>query len=610
MVCKQSDHAASDIRISFNHVVTLLKQARYKELIEFIRSASQTMRGHGPNRARFAKALFEEGLYADTVMEVARGVWESGEVPNWGKDLAKEALRHKWQVDACPELPKIIDAAAQTGTFSRCYFWVEILHRCHSSIFHFLNENVYKLLLHRNAPQDIKLLCDIFIAKIEIEPLSSVIFSVLRAINCHGYEDEIARAFDHSDRLFPNPEAERFWELYLGYKNQDSFTILIKKYDAFLQCAPVTAIQHVSWISRCIVQVHPDQEAALAFRIADWIRVVLQSIDENKRRQDFINNATRWFSYFMGTVVYELLHSKRSICCVAPSEAYHTLGDVDGDAYRGKTLQRYVKDCIAQIDDMPLPDSENITLTFVSSVYAEMFAIWFDFFKALHRPLFAVALDYPAAAEIGKKITPSMVLPLYERRIEFAQVLWPLRIRFVKKLLELGKNVLITGIDSIWFKDPFEIIDSDPYDFFAAPDFGMPRSLIVQGRHILCGDFIFFRSNPRVVNFVGRMLDMIPWYFNDQSAINMLLYVNHDITQVEDTSLYRGFSVSPLGLRFAVLHPESFPRSLPVIERLQKGDIMKREAVIGFQPNGSMEKKMKELRRMLQQWRPVKTLSA
>lgn len=86
-------------------------------------------------------------------------------------------------------------------------------------------------------------------------------------------------------------------------------------------------------------------------------------------------------------------------------------------------------------------------------------------------------------------------------------------------LITSSLDTLLTGVDSIWLKDPFEAIESRNEDIVAM---GLGSSVLNWSLNV-SNDFLFVRSSSTLIPHLSRLLELSKRLVNDQSAMNMLL---------------------------------------------------------------------------------------
>ncbi len=86
---------------------------------------------------------------------------------------------------------------------------------------------------------------------------------------------------------------------------------------------------------------------------------------------------------------------------------------------------------------------------------------------------------------------------------------WPTlwRLAYIKGLLEKGNDVIVSDVDTIWLKNPVEdLFAGNSEDIVAHRAFGYPPKFKQKYGYVPCMGWVGFRSNPQVIDFLGRVL--------------------------------------------------------------------------------------------------------
>ena len=103
--------------------------------------------------------------------------------------------------------------------------------------------------------------------------------------------------------------------------------------------------------------------------------------------------------------------------------------------------------------------NSEIVIAYLSEAYIDLFIHWFDLFELCKcSNLVMIALDFNASLFLQKKSIPHILRPMYYYQDNFhhsSPAISDDRVRVVADLVSSGLSVLLTGVDSLWLKNPF-----------------------------------------------------------------------------------------------------------------------------------------------------------
>jgi hypothetical protein len=205
-----------------------------------------------------------------------------------------------------------------------------------------------------------------------------------------------------------------------------------------------------------------------------------------------------------------------------------------------------------------------LILCFVSSMYMSMFDEWLLFFSRFKLDnILAVALDNGAYESLNVRKVPCILRNHYSYQQDF---FWGTeflvnKIQIISDLLQSGINVLCTGVDSIWLKNPFESIDVERHDIFAM---GLTSSVANWSININT-DFMYLRSSLGMISLLPRFLEISNRIVSDQMALNLLLSESGTVWAQSDDSSWTG-TCSQHGLNFYLPVPSYCTRDRAIID--------------------------------------------
>lgn len=166
--------------------------------------------------------------------------------------------------------------------------------------------------------------------------------------------------------------------------------------------------------------------------------------------------------------------------------------------------------------------NNRVVLAYVSEMYLQMFEIWLKFFRCYETAgLLVIALDINASHWLRSKGIAHSTRPYFSHQRDF---FWGTdflhdRMEAVASLVSSGFDTLLTGVDSIWLKNPFAYINEQCADIVAM---GLKSS--VQNWPInINNDFLFIKGGGAFVDHCPRLLEISKRLVSDQQAINLLL---------------------------------------------------------------------------------------
>ena len=239
--------------------------------------------------------------------------------------------------------------------------------------------------------------------------------------------------------------------------------------------------------------------------------------------------------------------------------------------------------------DLILKLSKHKTIIFcnVSSRYADMFVLWHRAF-ARHSisGLMVGALDSFAYDLVSPIVDDCYLDEYFFYQSDF---IWgtSFPVRRAEMLFDLvarGHNALITGVDSIWLGDPLPMIESLDFDIVA-----MGLSTVTQNFTTMINhDFLYIRSNPSTIAFLGEYVQLARRVKSDQHALNQLLF-EHGLTWNQNSDGgFDGKTRSILPLNVKLLPLSLMGRSLK--------DVGVNSII--FQPSGPVSKKILEINKV------------
>lgn len=225
-----------------------------------------------------------------------------------------------------------------------------------------------------------------------------------------------------------------------------------------------------------------------------------------------------------------------------------------------------------------------IVLAYVSEMYVQMFEIWLKFYKRhCQSGLLVVALDKNASEWLSSRGVPHTLRPFFSHQKDF---FWGTdflhdRMEILASLVTFGFDTLLTGVDSIWLKNPFSFLQRNDADVIAM---GLKSS--VQNWPLnINNDFLYIKGGGAFSKHCPRLLEISKRLVSDQQAINLILSDLGISWTQDDTGAWQGIVQSD-NLK-AFLLPESF----------SSRDIATLSADTSiFQPPGGFDSKMAVIR--------------
>ena len=227
-------------------------------------------------------------------------------------------------------------------------------------------------------------------------------------------------------------------------------------------------------------------------------------------------------------------------------------------------------------------DAKSVLLIFVSNLYFPIFRAWFDAYSCFdHGDYLIVALDPLAYRKLQEMGVNSCMLTSYAYQKDF---FWGTnfsidRLKFANAFLQEGIDCLVTGVDSLWIKNPFEILNSTTEDIVAM---GL-ESATKNWKYNINADFLFYRSTSQLKNAFPILIDLSERGIHDQWALNLALSDYGVVWLQDDTGAVHGLCDS-LDLKIQLLPVSITSRTL---------DHISSNSYI-FQPSGNLLDKVRQ----------------
>lgn len=114
------------------------------------------------------------------------------------------------------------------------------------------------------------------------------------------------------------------------------------------------------------------------------------------------------------------------------------------------------------------------------------------------------------------------------------QAIWIARVHVLRKLNNLGFDVINCDIDAFIVGDVTQLLEEMDYDIAFQRDFSIPLDLSRKYGFIVCPGFSFYKCTPAVRHFLDLFASETLFVRDDQIAANNLLFGNNPILRKED----------------------------------------------------------------------------
>lgn len=215
-------------------------------------------------------------------------------------------------------------------------------------------------------------------------------------------------------------------------------------------------------------------------------------------------------------------------------------------------------------------DSE-IVLAYLSEKYIELFDIWHKFFlRNSNGNLLVVAMDHNASLYLSENGINNILKPFFFYQKDFLNEsgFSADRVQALIDLLCSGLNVVVTGIDSLWIKNPMDQLRSLPNDIISM---GL-ESRIKNWPLNVNFDFVYAKASAPLIKHIPLLMNYSDRFLWDQNAVNFWLSdLDVNFSQLE-SGAWTGkakdsdFSAHLLSPSFAARDPKLLSENTYVIQ--------------------------------------------
>ena len=186
-------------------------------------------------------------------------------------------------------------------------------------------------------------------------------------------------------------------------------------------------------------------------------------------------------------------------------------------------LSQIQKDNLYKALKQSCPNGETAIIVFANYYYKIILENWLKFFnRTSNKSCIVIAMDQDLHKFLSRKIDPKLVVhvngPLVTDReawLEFMRV----QMSVLRECLELGYDTLISDIDAIWIKNPFNDLNEIEDDLVFSPGSVQPPDALRSWGFVLCTGFFLSRACPAVNKFYEDVSKRMKSE-GDQPAIN------------------------------------------------------------------------------------------
>lgn len=183
---------------------------------------------------------------------------------------------------------------------------------------------------------------------------------------------------------------------------------------------------------------------------------------------------------------------------------------------------------------------------FTSFEYLPIALRWYDVLTSLgYDNHFIVATDLSSVAYLES-------LPAIRHETELrpgaVKTLFASRIKYMKRQLMEGYNVLLTDVDNIFRRYvSTDVFEEEPYDVIHAFENKFPEDVYEKQGFVVCGGMTFFRADPngtRAYEYLNRTSETCYRLCDDQRVLNRILANELHVVWTNETTTLESPNVS------------------------------------------------------------------
>jgi hypothetical protein len=201
------------------------------------------------------------------------------------------------------------------------------------------------------------------------------------------------------------------------------------------------------------------------------------------------------------------------------------------------------------VDRLALQPNEDLTLVAAGERYLGLFGLWLEQArKHIDGRIFGLAMDQTAFTAMTSALDGGVIdlssFFVFDEQNKIddrcRQVLWILRVLFLRELVSRGHRVLSIDLDAVAMADLTPMLKALPEaDIVAQQDYSIPLDVARELGFVLCCGFMVFFPTPATNGFLDRYAQRTIYELDDQASVNHLIQaagVTDRVTTAESMS--------------------------------------------------------------------------
>ena len=209
--------------------------------------------------------------------------------------------------------------------------------------------------------------------------------------------------------------------------------------------------------------------------------------------------------------------------------------DQDKVVMIGKLIQKRKKIMEFERTCIERAQSQDIIISFGNFAYKDVAFAWLKKLQDVGVSNYVfIAMDSELHGLLSQRGYCSVLLQFDDVLGE----LWVFRLKTIKRILDVGLNVLHSDVDAFWLKNPMPYLKSIQSDLISSQGTVFPHDCWKEWGFVLCCGFQYFRPSVATLAFFEELIPLVEEVKDDQTALNSLL-LKHQTTWKTPNARYQ-----------------------------------------------------------------------